>query len=291
MATSGGTMAGKVVLVTGATQGIGKESAVALARLGATVVMVGRDPARSEAALAEVKQRSGSDKVELLLADLSSLAEVRKLAAAFQARHHKLHVLLNNAGAIHQTRKLSPDGLEMTFAVNHAAYFLLTDLLLPTLKASVPSRVVNVASDAHKGMSLDFGDLMSERRFGAIPVYGRSKLANILFTYELSRRLQGTGVTANCLHPGVIASGFGKNDKGLFALGAKLAAPFLMSPEKGAQTSVWAASAPELQGVTGKYFKKQKAIPSSRASYDEAAQKKLWEITEGLVAKAKAAAA
>lgn len=284
-------MAGKVVLVTGATQGIGKESAVALARLGATVVIVGRDPARSEAALAEVKQRSGSDKVELLLADLSSLLEVQKLADAFKAKHDQLHVLLNNAGAIHQSRKLSADGLELTFAVNHAAYFLLTDLLLPTLKKSAPARVVNVASDAHKGMKLDLGDLQTSKGYSPITVYGRSKLANILFTYELARRLQGSGVTANCLHPGVIASGFGKNDKGLFALAAKLVAPFLTSPEKGARTSVWAASEPSLEGVTGKFFKDRKAIQSSRASYDEAVQKKLWDLTAELVGKVKAAAA
>src|SRR5438128_11385919 len=186
-----GTMDGKVVLVTGATQGIGKESAAALAKLGATVVMVGRDKARGEAALAEVKTRSGSDAVELLLADLSSIAEVRRLAAGFKARHDKLDVLLNNAGAINAGRKLSPDGLELTFAVNHLAYFLLTDLLLPVLEASAPARIVNVASDAHSGLKLDFGDLQSEKRYLSFEAYGRSKLANVLFTYELARRLEG----------------------------------------------------------------------------------------------------
>jgi NAD(P)-dependent dehydrogenase (short-subunit alcohol dehydrogenase family) len=284
-------MSGKVVLITGATQGIGKESAVALASMGATVVMVGRDKARSEAALADVKARSRSDSVELLLADLSSMAEVRRLAADFKARHDQLHVLLNNAGALQASRKQSPDGLEMTFAVNHVAYFLLTDLLLPVLKASAPSRIVNVASDAHRGLSLDFDDLQSEKRYFSFPAYGRSKLANILFTYELARRLQGTGVTANALHPGVIASGFGKNDKGWFALGAKLMAPFLMTPEKGARTSVYLASSPEVEGVSGRYFKRSKPIKSSRQSYDEAAQKKLWDATERVIARSKAVAA
>jgi len=284
-------MSGKVVLITGATQGIGKESAAALASMGASVVMVGRDRERSEAALADVKARSRSDSVELLLADLSSMAEVRRLAADFKARHDRLHVLLNNAGAINATRKQSPDGLEMTFAVNHLAYFLLTDLLLPVLKASAPSRIVNVASDAHRGLSLDFADLQTEKRYFSFAAYGRSKLANILFTYELARRLEGTGVTANALHPGVIASGFGKNDKGWFALGAKLMAPFLITPEKGARTSVYLASSPEVEGVNGQYFKRSKPIKSSRQSYDEAAQKKLWEVTERIIAGSTAAAA
>ena len=288
MAAASSEMAGKIVLITGATNGIGLESAVGLAAKGATVVMVGRDRAKGEAALADVKKRSGNDKVELLLADLSTMAAVRKLAADFLARHDKLHVLLNNAGALNASRKVSPDALELTFQVNHVAYFLLTELLLPTLKASAPARIVSVASDAHKGMTLDFNDLQSEKRYTSFVVYGQSKLANVLWTYELSRRLEGTGVTANCLHPGVVATGFGKNDTGLFALGARLIAPFLISPEKGARTSVWAASAPELVNVTGKYFKKQKAISSSRQSNDVAAQKKLWEVTEALVAKASA---
>lgn len=286
-----GSMSGKVVLITGATQGIGKESAVALAKMGATVVMVGRDPARSQAALTDVKARSGNHSVELLLADLSSMANVRKLAADFKARHDKLHVLLNNAGAIHADRKLGPDGVEMTFAVNHVAYFLLTDLLLPVLRASAPSRIVNVASDAHRGLSLDFDDLQSEKKYFSFAAYGRSKLANILFTYELARRLQGTGVTANALHPGVIASGFGKNDKGWFALGVKLMSPFLITPEKGARTSVYLASSPQVEVVSGQYFKRSKPIRSSRQTYDEAAQKKLWDITEQIIARSKAAAA
>ncbi len=282
-----GTMDGKTVLVTGATQGIGLESAVGLARLGARVLMVGRDKARSEAALAQVRARASSDQVELFLADLSSLAEVRRLADEVKARTSRLDVLLNNAGGIHQTRKLSPDGFELTFAVNHLAYFALTKHLLELLQASGPARIVNVASEAHRGMALDFADLQSEKRYRAIPVYGRSKLANILFTYELARRLQGTKVTANCLHPGVIASGFGQNDPGFFKLLVKLGAPFLSSPEKGARTQVYLASSPEVEGKSGLYFKDRKPNKSSRASRDETAQRRLWDLSESMMTSAR----
>jgi len=287
-----GSMDGRVVLITGATQGIGKESAAALAALGATVVMVGRDRARGEAALAEVKSRSGSAKVELLLADLSSMAEVRRLAAEFKSRHDKLHVLLNNAGAINASRRKSPEGHELTFAVNHLAYFVLTAELLEVLKRSAPARVVNVASEAHRGLRLDFDDLMHERSYLQFVVYGRSKLANILFTYKLARRLKGTGITTNYLHPGMIASGFGHNDSGWFRLNVKLISPFMLSPEKGARTSVFLASSPEVEGVTGKYFKRGKEARSSGASRDLEAQRRLWEISERLVeAKAHSSAA
>jgi NAD(P)-dependent dehydrogenase (short-subunit alcohol dehydrogenase family) len=253
---------------------------VGLARLGARVLMVGRDKERSEAALADAKARSGGGSIELLLADLSSQAEVRKLAAEVKERAPRLDVLLNNAGAIHQSRKLSADGIEMTFAVNHLGYFLLTELLLDLLKASAPSRIVNVASEAHRGQSLDFTDLQSARGYVPLRVYGRSKLANILFTYELARRLEGTKVTANCLHPGVIASGFGRNDPGIFKFLVKLGAPFLKSPEKGARTQVYLASSPAVEGVAGKYFKDQKAVSSSKASMESSAQKRLWEVSE-----------
>jgi NAD(P)-dependent dehydrogenase (short-subunit alcohol dehydrogenase family) len=273
-------MQGKTVLITGATQGIGLESVVGLARLGARVLMVGRDKERSEAALADAKARSGGGAIELLLADLSSQAEVRRLAAEVKQRAPRLDVLLNNAGAIHQSRKLSPDGIEMTFAVNHLGYFLLTELLLDLLKASAPSRIVIVASEAHRGQSIDFTDLQNERGYSPLRVYRRSKLANILFTYELARRLEGTKVTANCLHPGVIASGFGKNDPGIFKFLVKLGAPFLRSPEKGARTQVYLASSPAVEGVAGKYFKDERAVASSQASMDVSAQKRLWEISE-----------
>jgi len=284
-------MDGKVVLITGATQGIGRESAVQLAQKGATVVIVGRDKERGLAALAEIRKRSGSDKVELLLADLCSFDDIRRLARDFNARHQRLHVLVNNAGAVHQTRKLGRDGIEMTFAVNHLAYFLLTHELLDVLKASAPARIVNVASEAHRGMKLDFADLESERRYIPFVAYGRSKLANLMFTYELARRLEGTGVTVNAVHPGVIASGFAKNDPGLFSFLAKLASPFLLSPEKGARMQVHVASAPELASVTGRFFKRMKPVTSSRASRDEAAQRRLWEMSEELVGLKPAATA
>ena len=271
------------MLVTGATQGIGLETAVELARRGATVVMHGRDKARSEAALADARERSGGQ-LELLLADLGSLADVRRLASDFKARHDRLDVLLNNAGAMHTHRKTTADGFEATFAVNHLAPFLLTNLLLDVLRKSAPSRVVTVASEAHRrGGQLDFSDLMSERDYSIIGAYGRSKLANIHFARELARRLAGTRVTSNCLHPGVIASGFAKNDRGVVAFFAKLAAPFLLTPEQGARTSVYCASAKELEAVTGKYFNNCKEHRTAREGDDAAVAKKLWEVSEKLV--------
>jgi NAD(P)-dependent dehydrogenase (short-subunit alcohol dehydrogenase family) len=281
-----GSMDGKVVLVTGSTQGIGLQTAVGLAKLGARVTMVGRDRERSEAALAEVKKVSGSDTVELLLADLSSLRAVKGLADELKSRHDKLDVLLNNAGAIHQTRKLSADGIEMTFAVNHLAYMLLVRELLPLLTKSAPARIVNVASEAHRRARFDLGDLEAQRGYSPMTVYGNSKLANILYTRELSRRLAGSGVTANCLHPGVVATGFGRNDPGFFRLIVKLGKPFLMTPEKGARTSIWAASAPELANVSGEYFKSSRIARPNRAARDDEAARRLFEISERMLERA-----
>ncbi|HET9476103.1 MAG TPA: SDR family oxidoreductase [Dehalococcoidia bacterium] len=277
-------MTGKTCLVTGANQGIGKETALALARLGATVVMTSRDLAKGEAALADVRSRSGGD-VELMIADFGSFASIRKLAADFKAKHPRLDVLVNNAGAILLRRSETEDGFETTFGVNHLGYFLLTNLLLDVLKASAPARIVNVSSRAHLGVKMDFDNLNSTRgRYSAMGVYSRSKLGNVLFTYELARRLAGTGVTANCVHPGVVRSGFGKNNPGLgrlvFQTFQVVARPFILSPEKGAATSIYVASCPELEGVTGKYFVDCREKPSSPASYDEEAQRRLWEISE-----------
>jgi len=280
-------MTGKVCLVTGANQGIGKETAVALAWMGATVVMTSRDRAKGEAALADVRSRSGRQDAELMLADFGSFASIRQLAADFKAKHDRLDVLVNNAGAIITTRSETADGFETTFGVNHLGYFLLTNLLLDTVKASAPSRIVNVASRAHLRSEMDFDDLNSRRgRYSAMRTYARSKLANVLFTYELARRLQGTGVTANCLHPGVVRTGFGKNNSGyaklLFQTFQVVARPFILSPEKGAATSIYLASSPEVEGVTGKYFVDCRETQSSPASYDEGAQRKLWEVSEEL---------
>jgi len=275
-------MQGKVVLVTGATGGIGKVAATELARLGAEVTIVGRDPARTAAAVTEIQAKSANPNVGSLLGDLSKLSEVRRVAAEFKAGHARLHVLLNNAGALFHERLTTADGLEMTFALNHLAYFLLTAELLDLLKASAPARIVNVSSDAHLGAKIDFDDLQGEKRYTRWRAYGQSKLANILFTRELARRLAGTGVTANCLHPGVVATGFGSG-KGVMASLIKLGAPLMLSPEQGADTAIWLASSPEAEGQTGKYFSKRKERRTSKAAKDDAVAQRLWRESEKLV--------
>ena len=272
-----GNMQGKVCLITGATSGIGLESARALARAGATVVLSGRDKGRGEAALAEVRRTVPDAKVDLLLADLTSLASVRQLARDFQARYSRLNVLLNNAGLMHDRRKVTPDGFEATFATNHLSHFLLTHLLLDLLESSGPSRVVNVSSEAHRVGSLDFlDDPQAERGYSGMKVYGNSKLANILFTRGLSKRLQGTKVTANSLHPGVVRTGFGLNSEGFFKHLVKLAAPFMLSAEGGARTSVFLASSPEVEGVSAKYFIKSKVARETKAAQSDEGAEKLW---------------
>ncbi len=277
------TMAGKTVLVTGATSGIGRVMASELAALGARVGIVGRDPARTEAVRDAIRAAGTNQAVESFLCDFSSQKSIRALAREVDARFDRLHVLVNNAGAVNGSRRVTEDGLELTFAVNHLGYFLLTELLLPRLKASAPARIVSTASAAHFGQRIDFDDLQGEKGYRAFRAYGRSKLANILFTRELARRIAGTGVTANCFHPGVVRSGFARNDKGLIALGAKLGGLFMISPEKGADTGVWLATAPELEGVSGKYFAKRREARGSPAARDEATAKRLWDASEQLV--------
>jgi len=287
-------MTGKTVLITGANQGIGKATAVELARQGARVVMVSRNEAKGQAALAEVRAAAKGDAPELLIADLAQLADVRRLAADFARTHDRLDVLLNNAGLIVPTRRTTADGFEETFAVNHLAPFVLTQELLDLLKATAAkegaARVVNVSSDAHRRGTMHWDDLELRSGYGSFKAYSQSKLANILFTSELARRLEGTKVTANCLHPGVIASGFGQTYKGAFSVLVKIAKPFLGTPEEGARTSVYLALSPEVSGVTGKYFSKCKAISSNRESYDQAGWVRLWEVSEALVSKQAAAA-
>jgi NAD(P)-dependent dehydrogenase (short-subunit alcohol dehydrogenase family) len=263
-------MHGKTVLITGANQGIGKASAISLGKLGASLVLVCRDGEKGRAAVADIKRETGRDDVELILADMGSQADVRRAAAEFLATHDRLDVLLNNAGVLVTSRRTTKDGIEETFAINHLGYFLLTNLLLDVLKKSAPSRIVSVSSDAHKGSRMQWDDLQFERaKFRAFSVYSQSKLANILFTTELAKRLEGTGVTANCLHPGVIASGFGRTYGGF-------------TPEKGSRTSVYLASSPEVAGVSGKYFKNCKETRADRGAYEEGAPKRLWEISESL---------
>jgi NAD(P)-dependent dehydrogenase (short-subunit alcohol dehydrogenase family) len=285
------TMQGKICLITGGTNGIGKSTALALAQQGATVVIVGRNAQKTAQVVDELRSATRNKNVDALLADLSSQQEVRRLAGEFKSKYAQLHVLLNNAGAMFWSRQVTVDGYEMTFALNHLAYFLLTYLLLDTLKASAPARIINVSSAAHQRGKIDFEDLQSERHYAGMEVYGNSKLANLLFTFELARRLEGTGVTVNALHPGFVNSGFAKNNTGLaFKLFGAVGPLIGRSPEKGAETSIYLASSPEVQGVTGKYFSDSKVIPTAPQALDSAAAKKLWEVSAGLVSLEKAMA-
>jgi NAD(P)-dependent dehydrogenase (short-subunit alcohol dehydrogenase family) len=232
--------------------------------------------------VAQIKSQTGNQKVESLLADLSSRQQVRELAQRFREHYHRLDVLVNNAGGIWMKRQETADGLEMTFAVNHLAYFLLTNQLVDLLRASAPSRVVNVSSRAHQRAALDFDDLMGTHRYGGWQAYCRSKLANLPFTYELARRLHGTGVTVNALHPGWVATGFAANNRWpgrLIYLASRL---FAISPENGARTVVYLASAPEVAGVSGRYFVRVLAVPSSDASYEDTAARRLWQVSAEL---------
>lgn len=275
-------MRGKVCMVTGANAGIGRATALGLAKTGATVVMVCRNRDRGQEALARVQQESGNSSVRLLLADLSSQASIHRLATDFKALYPALHVLINNAGIIPRRRILTDDGLETQFAVNHLAYFLLTVLLLDVLKAGAPARIVNVSSQLHGRAPLDFDDLQSESGYNRTLVYARTKLANVLHTYELARMLEGTGVTANCLHPGVVATNLLADATGLPRVIRFAARVVRASPEAGALTSLYLATSPEVEGVTGKYFARERAVPSSEASYDQPAARRLWRISEEL---------
>ena len=277
-----GGMSGKVCMITGADSGIGKATALGLAGMRALVVMVSRDRTPGERAKTELVGKSGSDSVELMVADLSSQRAIRRLAADFKGRHEKLHVLVNNAGVLLGKRPVTEDGIEKTFAVNHLAPFLLTNLLSDVLKASAPARIVNVACEGHRQGEMDFDDLMLEKKYSAVRAYNRSKLANVLFTYELARRLRGTGVTANCLYPGMVATDLFREAPALYRLLFTLFRPFLLSPKKGAETSVYLASSPELEGVSGKYFAKKVQVKSSEASYDESLARRVWELSAEL---------
>ena len=271
-------MKGKVCVVTGATSGIGKATAAALARLGATVVLVGRDRSRTEAAAAEISSVSASPP-RTEIADLASLQQVRELAGRL-AGLERIDVLVNNAGLVLGERRTTLDGFEHVFALNHLAPFLLTSLLLPKLTASAPARVVTVTSDAHSAARLDLSDPNLEHGWDSWRSYANSKLANILFTRELARRLDGTGVTANCAHPGVVRTGFGREARPLLRLGVTIARPFMASPERGADTIVYLASSPDVADKTGGYYVKRQRREPSAAARDDAAARKLWEISE-----------
>jgi NAD(P)-dependent dehydrogenase (short-subunit alcohol dehydrogenase family) len=283
-------MDGRTVVVTGASSGIGKATASALAAAGAQVVITARDAGRGRRAADDIRRTSGSDAVDLVLFDLGDLSSVRSGAAELLERCPSIHVLVNNAGLVLSDRRETPDGFEATFAINHLGPFLLTQLLTDRLVASAPARIVNLTSDAHKSArrGLDFDDLQSSRSYKGMQVYGRSKLANILFTTELARRLAGTGVTANCCHPGVVATGFGRDGDttGVFAFGVKVIKPFVLTPEKGARTSVYLATSPEVADVSGRYFVKCKEAQPTAAARDPEAAARLWAASEELVAAA-----
>lgn len=277
-------MEGKTCIVTGASSGIGRVTARELARMGARTVLVCRDRERGEAAAEEMRRATGNDAVELLIADFASLDAVRALAAEFLASHDALHVLVNNAGLIMTERRTTAEGFEVTMCVNHLAPFLLTNLLLDTMRASAPARIVNVASEGHRFVrGIDLNDLHAERRrYRGFQTYARTKLANILFTVELARRLAGSGVTANCLHPGIFASGFGRETHGLFRFIMTVGRPFLPAPERGARTSIYLASSPAVDGLSGEYFIRCRVRRASAAARNEETARRLWDLSARL---------
>jgi NAD(P)-dependent dehydrogenase (short-subunit alcohol dehydrogenase family) len=278
-----GPMAGKTVLVTGASGGIGKATALGLATMGAHLAITGRDRARTEGAARDIRA-AGGGQVDVFVADLSSQAEVRRLADEVLQSLPRIDVLVNNVGGYWNTRRVTADGLEHTFALNHLAPFLLTNLLLERLKQSAPARVVTVSSHAQAMGRIDFDDLQTQRSYSGARAYNQSKLANLLFTYELARRLHGTSVTANALHPGVVRTSFGAEDP---AVVQRLFIPFLLhfmkTPAQGAATSIHLASAPDLEHVTGRFFANSKPKSSSKSSYDKAAATRLWQVSTDLV--------
>jgi len=275
-------MNGQIMLVTGASSGIGKATASRLATLGAHVVMVSRTAARGEAARAEIRAAAPGATIDLLVADLSTTAAIRALAAEFQAKYDRLDVLLNNAAVLTSRRRETPEGIEMQFFVNHLAYFLLTGLLMETLLVSRSARIINVASTAQSSGVIDFDDLQMKRQYRGWQAYANTKLMNILFTYELSRRLDGTGVTANCLHPGVIRTKLLRNFSSVLQVAWDVTGKFFKQPEDGAETPVYLASSPEVAGVTGQYFRYCRTMGTCEASYDRETQRRLWDESERL---------
>ena len=287
-------MKDKICLVTGATSGIGEVTAQALAQMGATVVAVGRDPQRGAATLERIKKAAPNARVEFMLADLSSQAQIRQLVQEFKRNYARLDVLVNNASSVFLARKQSVDGFEMTFALDHLNYFLLTNLLLDTMKGCAQThscaRIVNVSSNAHRRVpGMNFGDLQSERGYNSLQAYAQAKLANLLFSYELARQLEGTNITVNVLHPGVVATDiwladtrFRRNNGVLRKLVTRLTRLVMINPEQGAQTSIYLATSPDVEIVTGRYFVNEKEAISSSASYDQAAALRLWQMSEAM---------
>ncbi|MEZ4699994.1 MAG: SDR family oxidoreductase [Rhodothermales bacterium] len=276
----------KTILITGASGGIGYETALGLARMGHHIVMIARNRERGEAAQRRIVQEAGADAAQLILADLASQADIRRAAAEVLDRYPRLDVLVNNAGLVQAKRVLTVDGFEMTFAVNHLAYFLLTNLLLDRLKASAPARIVNVSSNAHKRSRFAFDDLQGERSFAPYGSYAQSKLANILFTRALARRLAGTGVTVNCLHPGVVRTNIAGSGWHPLALAFRLFGLFYLSPSKGAETSIYLASSPDVADVTGEYFDRKKSVKAAPSAYVEEDAERLWRLSAEMVGMA-----
>lgn len=274
-------MQGKTVVITGGTSGIGEVAAFNLAGQGARIVLIARDSARGEATLAKLRQANPAAQHVAHYGDLSVIADMKRVATAVASSETRIDVLINNAGAVFLSRKVSADGLEMTFATNHMAYFVVTNILLDRLKATPGARIVSTASDAHKSGKLDFDDLQSEKSFSSFRVYGTSKLCNILFTRELARRLEGTGVTANCLHPGFVGTRFGQNNaNNIFMKAIRSAIMSLgISPEEGAKTIIHLASSPDVATISGEYFYKCKVAEPTQAAQDDAAAKRLWEVS------------
>jgi NAD(P)-dependent dehydrogenase (short-subunit alcohol dehydrogenase family) len=277
-------MQGKVVVITGATSGIGQVAAEALAGMGARLILVARDEARGEAALARLRARGPGIAHRVHRADLSGMAATKRVAAEIAAAEARVDVLINNAGALFTNRRVTPEGLELTFATNHMSYFLLTRGLREPLLAAAPARVINTASDAHRRARLDLDDLQSARDYGGLAAYRRSKLYNILYTRELARRWAGTGVTANSFHPGFVATRFGDDSGGLLSYGVRLAKWFAISPAKGAETLVYLASSPEVATISGGYFYQCRLATPTRQAQDDAAARRLWSETEKLAA-------
>jgi len=275
-------MAGRVCMVTGANSGIGKATAMGLAEMSATVILVCRSKEKGEAALSEMREKSGNNSLDLMLADMSSMRSVRQLASEFRRKYDRLHVLVNNAGLFMFTRTTTGDRLETTFEVDYLSHFLLTGLLIDLLKASAPSRLVEVSSVAHYNGHMNFDDLQGEKGYGGWKAYSQAKLAQVLFTYELARRLKGTGVTANCLHPGAVATNIWSRPLGRAGFIMKLLRLFMMGPEGGAKTPIYLASSPDVEGVSGKYFTNKKEKESSKESNDEQVARRLWLVSEEL---------
>lgn len=285
-----GIMEGRTCVLTGATSGIGRAAAQELARIGGEVVIVARDAGRGAAACDEVISATGNSATRYELCDLASLDQIRGLADRLLARCPQLHVLVNNAGLTMARHTITEDGFELTFAVNHLAPFLLTGLLLERLRASAPARVVTVSSDAHRGSEIPFDNLNGEHGYSAWSVYGWTKLANILFTHELARRTAGTGITATCLHPGVVATGFGRTAPLVIRLFQSVARPLLLDAKRGADTLVWLASSPEAEGADGGYYVKRQLTEPTAAALDSTTARRLWEVSERLTGLAAALA-